>query len=164
VAPKAGEDKPNLNEDFTLVGHGGSRFFEPNKIKPRLDGVPELIRSSAISIEGKRARGVNFNAVLHRVQASRAELEDELRKLGAWEDDSDPGFWLMLEPGLARRVFASVLDVIGLKRIDVNKALPVSEIELELAEYPSLAVQATIRHFSKPDEENVLDLDRTSVF
>jgi len=162
-AQQQGEDATTQSESIVIEGHAGSRLFEPAKMRPRFGALVDLLRPGSISsAETTPVRGVDFDTLLAGVPASRVELEKELVRIGAWEQD---GAWMVLEPGLCRRAFTSVLQCVSMHSMDVAAPLDLDVICSELAdEHPRYVVEAALRVYAMPDNALQLDVDRVARF
>jgi len=154
------------SENIVIEGHAGSRLFEPAKMRPRFGALVDLLRpgsiSSAETTSPVLCGGVDFNTLLAGVPASRLELEKELVRMGAWEYE---GKWMVLEPGLCRRVFTSVLQCVSMHSMDVASPLDLDVICSELVdEHPRYVVEAALRVYAMPDNALQLDVNRVARF
>ncbi|CAB3229623.1 unnamed protein product [Arctia plantaginis] len=104
--PRKIEHKDVVNTFFT--------YYELKPCKPRLSKLQKLLdptRYQGLELEYKidKSKLLNYDSICNKVQASRAELNEELEKIQAIEID---GYYRLLEFDYEFRVLSYMLDLI----------------------------------------------------
>lgn len=105
-SPRSIINKDIVNTFFT--------YYELKPCKPRLSKLSKLLEGTkfqGLELEYKvdKSKLLNYNAILDKVQASRAELDEELRNIQAIEID---GYYRLLDFEYEFRVLSYMLDLI----------------------------------------------------
>lgn len=113
--PRKIEHKDVVNTFFT--------YYELKPCKPRLTKLQkllELTRYQGLELEYKidKSKLLNYDSLSSKVQASRAELNEELEKIQAIEID---GFYRLLEFDYEFRVLSYLLDLIDENSWPLNR-------------------------------------------
>ncbi|XP_011566131.3 sister chromatid cohesion protein DCC1 [Plutella xylostella] len=154
------DGKPPRNIQHKDIVNTFFTYYELKQCKPRLNKLRKILeatryRGPELEYAVDKSKLLDYNKLFHQIQASRAELTQELEKIQAIEID---GYYRLLEFDYEFRVLSYMLDLIEENSWPLDRISKEITIDSLKELVPSSILEAMFRHYTDPTVEEGGDL------